>query len=90
MTASTFIQINKTRIQNIDGCLTDKANVTVKGENGGLVFYYFEGGKLTHSKAKVQGWYPWCRTAVYIWYVYSRIYPRAPLSIRGGMVKDAH
>ncbi len=56
MTTSTFIQINKTRIQNIDGCLTDKANVTVIGENGGLVFYYFEGGKLTHSKAKVQGW----------------------------------
>jgi hypothetical protein len=56
MSTDTFIQINKTRIQNIDGCLTDKANVTVKCENGGLVFYYFEGGKLTHSKSKVQGW----------------------------------
>jgi hypothetical protein len=56
MTASTFIQINKTRIQNIDGCLTETANVTVKREDGKLEFYYFEGGKLTHSKTKVQGW----------------------------------
>jgi hypothetical protein len=56
MTANTFIKLNQSRIQNIDGCLTDKANVTVIGENGGLVFYYFENGVLTHSKTKVQGW----------------------------------
>ena len=56
MSTATFIQINQSRIQNIDGCLTDKANVTGKCENGGMVFYYFERGKLTHSKVKVQGW----------------------------------
>ena len=56
MTADTFIKINQSRIQNIDGCLTDKANVTILTPEGKLAFYYFENGVLIHSKAKVQGW----------------------------------
>jgi hypothetical protein len=56
MTTSTFIQLHQTRILNIDGCLTDQANVTVKREDGKLEFYYFENGELVGSKTKVQGW----------------------------------
>ena len=56
MSTHTFIQLNQTRILNIDGCLTDQANVTVKREDGGLEFYYFENGELVGSKTKVQGW----------------------------------
>ena len=53
MTAYTFIQLNQSRIQNIDGCLTDQSNITVMEPNGRLAFYYFEGGKLI--KSKIQG-----------------------------------
>jgi hypothetical protein len=53
MTAYTFIQLNQSRIQNIDGCLTDQSNITVMEPNGRLVFYYFEAGQLVGSK--IQG-----------------------------------
>jgi hypothetical protein len=56
MTTDTFIQLNQSRIQNVDGCLTDNANVTILQPDGRLAFYYFENGVLTHSKPKVQGW----------------------------------
>jgi len=56
MSTYTFIRLNQTRILNIDGCLTDQANVTVKREDGKLEFYYFEDGELVGSKTKVQGW----------------------------------
>jgi len=56
MTTHQFIQINQLRVVNIDGCLTDQANVTILTPEGKLMFYYFENGKLTHSKSKVQGW----------------------------------
>jgi hypothetical protein len=52
MSTHEFIQTNQTRILNIDGCLTDQANITVKREDGGMEFYYFEDGKLVDSKAK--------------------------------------
>ena len=55
MTASTFIQINKTRIQNIDGCLTDKASITILTPEGKLAFYYFEGGMMVNSQTQVVG-----------------------------------
>jgi hypothetical protein len=53
MTAYTFIQLNQSRIQNVDGCLTADANITVMEPNGRLAFYYFEGGQLVGSK--IQG-----------------------------------
>jgi hypothetical protein len=53
MTAYTFIQLNQSRIQNIDGCLADQSNITVMEPNGRLVFYYFEAGQLVGSK--IQG-----------------------------------
>jgi hypothetical protein len=56
MSTYTFIQLNQTRILNIDGCLTDQANVTVKREDGKLEFYYFENGKLVSSKTNDPKW----------------------------------
>ena len=53
MDAYTFIKLNQSRVQNIDGCLSDSANVTLRQPDGRLAFYYFEGGKLVRSK--VQG-----------------------------------
>lgn len=50
MSAYTFIKLNQTRILNIDGCLTETANITIQQPDGRLAFYYFEGGELTHSK----------------------------------------
>jgi len=55
MDAFTFIKINQTRILNIDGCLTETANITLS-QNGNLVFYYFTDGKLTHSKTNTTKW----------------------------------
>ena len=46
MSTDTFIQIHRDNIQNIDGGLTDDANITLKQANGKLAFYYFEEGKL--------------------------------------------
>jgi len=53
MSTYTFIQLNQSRIQNIDGCLTESANITILQPDGRLAFYYFEDGKLTHSKVKI-------------------------------------
>jgi len=52
MTAYTFIQLNQSRIQNVDGCLTADANITVLQPDGRLAFYYFEAGMLVGSKVK--------------------------------------
>jgi hypothetical protein len=49
MSTDTFIKINQSRIQNIDGCLTADANITILQPNGKLAFYYFEDGKLIRS-----------------------------------------
>ena len=51
MSTHEFIQVNQTRILNIDGNLDD-GNITVMGDNGRLEFYYFEDGVLIGSKAK--------------------------------------
>jgi hypothetical protein len=56
MSTYTFIQLNQTRILNIDGCLTDQANVTVKRKDGKLEFYYFENGELVSSKPNDPKW----------------------------------
>jgi hypothetical protein len=53
MTAYTFIQLNQSRIQNVDGCLTADADITILQPDGRLAFYYFEGGQLVGSK--IQG-----------------------------------
>jgi len=53
MTAYTFIQLNQSRIQNIDGCLTADADITILQPDGRLAFYYFEAGQLVGSK--IQG-----------------------------------
>jgi hypothetical protein len=52
MTAYTFIQLNQSRIQNIDGCLTDEANITIMESDGRLAFYYFEAGVMVDRKIK--------------------------------------
>jgi len=52
MTAYTFIQLNQSRIRNIDGCLTADANITILRADGRLEFYYFEVGMLVRSKIK--------------------------------------
>lgn len=46
MSAYQFVELNSHRILNIDGCLTDSANVTIQDADGKLVFYYFEGGVM--------------------------------------------
>ncbi len=50
MSAYQFIENNSQYIQNIDGCLTESANITLLDINGKMVFYYFENGKLIDSK----------------------------------------
>jgi hypothetical protein len=55
MNTDTFIKINKSRIQNIDGNL-DTATITVLTPEGKLAFYWFENGVVVGSKIKVQGW----------------------------------
>jgi hypothetical protein len=50
MSAYQFIKLNSQYIQNIDGCLTESANITLLDVNGRMVFYYFEDGKLIDSK----------------------------------------
>ena len=50
MSAYQFIKLNSQYIQNIDGCLTESANITLLDINGKMVFYYFEDGKLVNSK----------------------------------------
>ena len=45
MSAYQFVETNKHRILNIDGCLTGNANVTVL-DNGKMIFYYFENGMV--------------------------------------------
>lgn len=49
MSTATFIQINKSRIQNIDGNL-DEATITILTPEGKLAFYWFEGGQAVRSK----------------------------------------
>ncbi len=55
MDAYTFIKLNQSRVQNVDGCLTADANVTLRQPDGTLAFYYFEGGKLVRSKVQGKG-----------------------------------
>jgi hypothetical protein len=50
MSAYTFVELNQQSILNIDGCLTETANITIQRADGRLVFYYFEAGELIHSK----------------------------------------
>jgi hypothetical protein len=50
MSAYQFIELNSQYIQNIDGCLTESANITLLDINGKMVFYYFESGELVNSK----------------------------------------
>jgi len=52
MSTFEFIQANQSRIQNIDGCLTDEANITIMESDGRLAFYYFESGVMVERKRK--------------------------------------
>ena len=52
MSTFEFIQANQTRIQNMDGCLTADANVTILQPDGRLAFYYFEGGKMVEYRVQ--------------------------------------
>jgi hypothetical protein len=52
MSTDTFIQLNQSRILNIDGCITDQANITTMEPSGRLAFHYFEDGVLVCSKTK--------------------------------------
>ena len=45
MSAYQFVETNRHRILNIDGCLTGNANVTIL-DNGKMIFYYFENGVM--------------------------------------------
>jgi hypothetical protein len=49
MSVDTFIKINKSRIQNIDGNL-DQATITVSTPEGKLAFYWFDNGQMVRSK----------------------------------------
>ena len=51
MSTDTFIKINRSRIQNIDGNL-DEATITVLTPEGKLAFYWFEGGQVVRSKTQ--------------------------------------
>lgn len=55
MSTYEFIQVNETRIENIDGNLDDAA-ITIMGADGRLEFYYFENGVLVGSRVKVMAW----------------------------------
>ena len=50
MSTYQFIQDNNTCILNIDGCLTDDANITIMGAGGRMEFYYFEDGVMVSAK----------------------------------------
>ena len=52
MSTDTFIQINQSRIQNMDGNL-DTASITILTPEGKLAFYYFENGVVVGFKTKV-------------------------------------
>jgi hypothetical protein len=52
MSAYTFVELNQQSILNIDGCLTESANITIQRADGRLAFYYFTDGELTHSMVK--------------------------------------
>jgi hypothetical protein len=52
MSAYTFVELNQQSILNIDGCLTETANITIQRADGRLAFYYFTDGELTHSAVK--------------------------------------
>ena len=49
MSTDTFIKVNKTRIQNIDGNL-DTATITILTPEGKLAFYWFENGVVARSQ----------------------------------------
>jgi len=55
MSTDTFIKINRSRIQNIDGNL-DEATITILTPEGKLVFYFFENGEVVGLQTKVQRW----------------------------------
>ena len=57
MTTDTFIQLNQSRIQNMDGCLTDQASITILTPEGKLAFYYFEGGMMVNPQTQLLGKY---------------------------------
>jgi hypothetical protein len=52
MSTYQFIEENRARIQSMDGNL-DTATITILTFGGGLVFYWFEDGILSYSRAKV-------------------------------------
>ena len=49
MSAYQFIEQNSQYIQNIDGCLTEDANITLY-KDGKLQFYWFEDGMLIRAE----------------------------------------
>ena len=55
MSTDTFIQINQSSIQNMDGCLTDQASITILTPEGKLAFYHFEGGMMVKSQTQLMG-----------------------------------
>lgn len=52
MSAYDFINANQGKIQNVDGCLSDEANITIMESDGRLEFYYFEAGVMVGKKKK--------------------------------------
>jgi hypothetical protein len=52
MSTYDFINANQGKIQNVDGCLSDEANITIMESDGRLAFYYFEAGVMVSSKVK--------------------------------------
>ena len=54
MSTATFIQINQSRIQNIDGNL-DEAAITVLTPDGKLAFYWFVDGMMVNSQTQLLG-----------------------------------
>ena len=52
MSTDTFIQINQSRIQNMDGNL-DTAAITILTPEGKLAFYHFEDGMMTNSQTQL-------------------------------------
>ena len=54
MSTDTFIQINQSRIQNMDGNL-DTASITILTPEGKLAFYHFEDGIMVNSQTQLLG-----------------------------------
>ena len=50
MSVYQFIETNNQYIENIDGCLTDIANITLY-RNRKFEFYYFEDGMMVNPRA---------------------------------------